>query len=248
MQRSSKNDFFNIFKKMSTVEFIKQCNEDIQNQETEKQISERCTLKGLFTFTVPDNIKELTVELKDKSIEAFLTGQELAKLIIEYISSKTDDIKLLVQGNLTEDAQRILAFAIKFFQDTEITEQGDKIKVVIKDSFEIIKILTEFGKFVAGCCKSTLRKIYKYLKQEIKKGLEEAKKLIETLRETFLKYAKETFAKLISAIYNTYTAIKTRDITDFEIDDYVIKCPDYLNKGNMVDTWKAVIAELESQI
>lgn len=233
---------------MSTTEFIKQCNEDMSIKNESKQISERCTISEIFTFTVPDNIKELTVELKDKSLEAYLNASEIAKFVSEYISSKTDDIKILVQGNLAEDAQRILAFAIKFFQEVDISEQADKIKIVIKDSFDIMKILVQYGKFFAECCKSTLRKIYKFLKQEIKKGYDAAKKIVDELSGTFLKYAKEIFAKLIGAIYNTYTSIKSRDIDGFEIEDYVIKCPEYLNKGDMLETWKAVIAELESQI
>lgn len=233
---------------MSITEFIKQCNEDFSKGMTETKISERCTLSNLFTFIVPDNLKELSIELKDKSLQAFFNAKEIAQLIIKYITSKTEEIKVFVKEEIAEDTKRIIAFAIKFFNEISIIEEVKKVKIVINVSLDIIKILTQFGKFVAGCCKSTIYKIYKYLKQQVKKGYEVAKKIINTIKDTFLKYSKEIFAKLISLVYKIYTSIKRRDISGFEIENYFIVCPEYLNKGSIIETWKAVVEELEEQI
>ena len=233
---------------MSTTEFIKLCNEDFSKGMTETKISERCTLSNLFTFSIPDNLKELSIELKDKALQAFFNAKEITQLVMKYITSKTEEIKVLVKGEVAENTKRIIAFAIKFFNEISIIEEVKKVKIIINISLDIIDILTQFGKFVAGCCKSTIYKIYKYLKQQVKKGYEIAKKVINTIKDTFLKYSKEIFAKLISLVYKIYTSIKRKDVSGFEIDDYLIKCPEYLNKGSLVETWKAVIEELETQV
>lgn len=232
---------------MDLTQYFEQCNRDIENQENQNVvISERCCLSSIFTFSIPDNIKDLSIELKDKTLETFLTASELAKLIISYISSKTQDIK--IKGDLAEDAKCIIAFAIKFFKEIEIVEQVDKIKIVIKDSIDIMKILIDYGKFIASCCKTTINKIYKYLKQEVKKGYEFAKSTIDQLKDNFLKYSKHIFAKLIGVVYKTYSTIKSRGTEGFEIEKYIIKCPEYVCKSTIIDTWFAVVAELNCQI
>lgn len=233
---------------MNTTKFIQECNQDMISNTIVKQVSERCTISDIFTFIVPEDVKELSIELSDKSAEMFFTAGEIGKLIIEYISSKIDDVKLLVKGNLKEDSKRILAFAIKFFKDINIIEEVDKVKIIVKDTFDIIKILMKYGKFVASCCKTTIHKIYKYLKQEVRKGYNKAKELINKLKDNFLKFAKHTFAKLISIIYKTYATIKIRGDCEFEIEKYIVKCPNYLNKGTILETWNAVMKELETQI